>query len=85
VKRIVLNFLPWAMLMVVGMISAPTPANTQPPRRHARIFEAIRSMEDARAYMRSVRHDFCGHRERALEDTDRAIRQMREAAACERY
>jgi hypothetical protein len=85
-KRHFLRFLPWAALMVVAVISAPTPANPQPPRgRHARIFAAIRSLEDAREYMRTSRHDFCGHRTRALEDTDRAIRQMREAAACERY
>jgi hypothetical protein len=84
VKRNFLRFLPWALLMVIGMVSAPMPANPQPPRRHARIFEAIRSLEDAREYMRTARTDFCGHRDRAIEETDRAIRQMREAAACER-
>jgi hypothetical protein len=84
-KRHFLRFLPFAALMLVGVISNPTPANPQPPRRHARIYEAIRSLEDAREYMRTSRTDFCGHRGRAIEDTDRAIRQMREAAACERY
>jgi ribosome recycling factor len=83
-KRTLLTLLPVAIVMVMSTILVPTPAETQ-PRRHVRIFEAIRSMEDAREYMRTARHDFCGHRERALEDTDRAIRQMREAAACERY
>ena len=83
-KRNLLKFLPWAVLMLIGMVSVPMPANPQPPRRHARIFEAIRALEDAREYMRTARTDFCGHRDRALEDTDRAIRQMREAAACER-
>lgn len=85
-KHNLLRFLPWAALMMVAVISAPTPANPQPPRgRHARIYDAIRSLEDAREYMRTARHDFCGRRARAIEDTDRAIRQMREAAACERY
>ena len=70
--------------MVVAVISAPTPANPQPRERHPQIWGAIRNLEAAREYMRSARHDFCGHRERALEDTDRAVRQMREAAACER-
>jgi hypothetical protein len=84
-KRHLLKFLPWAALMLVAVISAPTPANPQPPRRHSRIYDAIRSLEDAREYMRTSRHDFCGRRTRAIEDTDRAIRQMREAAACERY
>jgi len=84
-KRNFLRFLPWVLLMVVAFLSAPTPANTQPRGRHPRIYEAIRSLEDAREYMRVAHHDFCGHRGRAIEDTDRAIRQMREAAACERY
>ena len=85
-KRNVLRFLPWVALMVIGVISTSQPANTQPRgRSHARIYEAIRSLEDAREYMRTSRHDFCGHRSRAMEDTDRAIRQMREAARCERY
>jgi len=85
-KRIFWTFLPLATLMVISTILIPTPADPQPPRRsHARIWEAIRSLEDAREYMRTARHDFCGHRVRAMEDTDRAIRQMRDAAACERY
>ncbi len=82
-KRNLSRFLPWALLVVIGMVAAPMTANPQPPR-HPRIFEAIRALEDAREYMRSARTDFCGHRDKAIEETDRAIRQMREAAACER-
>jgi hypothetical protein len=84
-KQTLTRFLPWALVMIAALISAPTPGNTQPPRRHPRIYEAIRSLEDARAYLRESRHDFCGHRDRAMEDTDRAIRQLREAADCMRY
>jgi len=86
VKRNLLRFLPWVMLMVIAVISAPTPANPQPrEERHARIHQAIRALEDAREYLSTARHDFCGHRREALEDTDRAIRQLREAASCDRY
>jgi len=84
-RRHLLTFLPWILLMILAVISAPTLANPQPHERHHRIHEAIRAMEDAREYIRTAPHDFCGHRGRALEDTDRAIHQLRDAAACERY
>ncbi len=83
-KRNLLRLLPWAVLMVIGVVSVPMPANPQPRERHPRIYAAIRNLEDAREYMRSARGDFCGHRNRAIEETDRAINQLRDAAACER-
>ena len=47
------------------------------PERHPEIHAAIESLEHARAHMKEARHDFGGHREKALRATDEAIRQLK--------
>lgn len=47
--------------------------------RHPEIRRAIMALEKAKDYMQHAAHDFGGHRERALQDCDAAIVQLREA------
>jgi hypothetical protein len=83
-KRQFLRFAPWVVLMVLGVIGTPRPANTEPQERHPRIRAAIDSLRDANEYMRTAAHDFCGHRVQAMRDTDAALRQLRLAQECDR-
>jgi hypothetical protein len=46
---------------------------------HPRIAAAIRELEGAIAYMEHAPHDFGGHKARAIEDSRKAIIELREA------
>ncbi len=46
---------------------------------HPPIVKAINALEDAIAYMKAAPHDFGGHREDAIRDSEQAIRQLKEA------
>ncbi|MGP8154646.1 MAG: hypothetical protein ACLQBQ_11020 [Smithella sp.] len=46
---------------------------------HPRIVKAIDALEDAVAYMKEAPHDFGGHRAKAIEDSEKAIKQLRMA------
>lgn len=77
--------LPWLALTAVAVMSMPQAARTAPPpERHPRIHAAIEALREAREELKAAAHDFCGHRAEALEETDRAIRQLHEAQACDR-
>ena len=85
-KRQFLRFAPWVVLMVLGVVGTSRPANTEPQReeRHPRIAQAIDALRGAQEYMRDAAHDFCGHKQAAMRDTDRAMRQLQAALACDR-
>jgi hypothetical protein len=83
-KRQFFRFAPWVALMVLGVISTPRPANTEPQERHPRIRAAIEALRDANEYMRTAAHDFCGHRVDAMRDTNTALRQLQLAQECDR-
>jgi hypothetical protein len=65
--------------------SAPTPpvAAAAPPaliaaampERHPHIDEALESMRTAKHHLESAEHDFRGHRAKAIEHLERAIRE----------
>jgi hypothetical protein len=60
------------------------PVNAQPSMGgeravHPRIIKAIDSLEDAVAYLREAPDDFGGHKAQAIQDCERAIKQLREA------
>ena len=44
---------------------------------HPRIVKAIDALEDAVAYMKEAPHDFDGHRAKAIEDSEKAIKQLK--------
>lgn len=46
---------------------------------HPRIAKAINAIEDAIAYMKAAPHDFGGHRVQAIADSEKALRELREA------
>jgi hypothetical protein len=43
---------------------------------HPEIRQAIRALKVARKHLKVAAHDFGGHRAQALEDVDRAIKQL---------
>ena len=66
----------------MAMMGALTFAVGQP--RHPRIRAAVRALGDARGELKGAAHDFCGHRAKALADTDAALVQLRLALECAR-
>lgn len=77
--------LPWLALLALAVVSLPQAARTAPPpERHPRIHAAVEALREAREELKSAAHDFCGHRAEALEQTDRALRQLHEAEECDR-
>jgi acyl-CoA reductase-like NAD-dependent aldehyde dehydrogenase len=77
--------LPWLTLIALALLSLPQSARTAPPpERHPRIHAAAEALREARQELKEAAHDFCGHRAEALEQVDRAIKQLHEAEACAR-
>jgi len=83
-KRNLLRFAPWMMLLVVGTIATPRYANTAPPPEYPHMRAAAQELREARNELQHAAHDFCGHREEALRATDAALRQIEAAIACRR-
>ena len=67
-------------------VAAPAPAAlaVPMPQRCPAVHEAIQALVSAERDMREARHDFCGHKARAMEITHNAIVQLREAENCEK-
>ncbi len=59
---------------------APAPAANPMPAPHPHIHEALEAMRAAKHHLESAAHDFDGHRVKAIEHLDQAIR---EAEICE--
>ena len=59
---------------IAGITSVASIAEAQ--ERHPEIRRAIAALERAKDYMQHAAHDFGGHRAEALEDCERAIRQL---------
>jgi hypothetical protein len=57
-------------------VAAPVPQRSE---RHPEIRAAIRNLEEARGNLQAAAHDFGGHRVKALEHTNKAIEECREA------
>jgi len=63
---------------VPAMAAVPTPAAptaAPAPARHPHIEEALEAMRSAKHHLESAEHDFHGHRVKAIEHLDRAIRE----------
>jgi hypothetical protein len=58
-----------------AVAAAPAPAAAVVPERHPHIEEALESMRAAKHHLESAEHDFDGHRVKAIEHLDRAIRE----------
>ena len=87
-KKQILRFGPWVLLLALGTIAVPRTANTAPapvpPPEYPHMRAAVGALRDARAELQHAAHDFCGHRADALRATDDALRQMNAALACRR-
>jgi hypothetical protein len=59
---------------VAVVVAAAVPAAAV-PERHPHIDEALESMRAAKHHLESAEHDFGGHRAKAVEHLDRAIRE----------
>ncbi len=67
---------PVAAAPAVAAVAPAAPA----PERHPHIHEALESMRAAKHHLETAAHDFDGHRVKAIEHLDQAIR---EAEMCE--
>jgi hypothetical protein len=56
-----------------------TPTIADEKLAHPRIVNAINAIEDAITYMKEAPHDFGGHKEKAIADCEKALKQLREA------
>lgn len=83
-KKNLLRFGPWMLLLAVGTIATPRYASTAPPPEYPHIRTAAAELRQARQELQHANHDFCGHRADALRDTDVALKQLEAAIACRR-
>jgi hypothetical protein len=59
-------------------------ANGEKMERHPNIYAAIRALEGAKNDLQHAAHDFGGHRDEAVEVVEGAIKQLRQATACDK-
>jgi|ERR1700730_3168496 len=64
--------------VVPGASTQPSAAEASPAERHPHIRAALHELREARAELKAAAHDFGGHRDEAVEATDKAIRQLEE-------
>jgi len=61
---------------------APVPMAVPVPARCPNIHEARQTLEQAQTTLREARHNFCGHKQDAMEAVHHAIEQLRQAEEC---
>jgi hypothetical protein len=87
-KKQILRFGPWMLLMALGTIAVPRAANTAPapvpPAEYPHMHAAANELREARNELEHAAHDFCGHRADAVKATDGALREINAAIACRR-
>jgi len=83
-KKQILRFGPWMLLMAVGTIAVPRTANTAPPPEYPHMRAAANELREAKNELEHAAHDFCGHRADAVRATDAALREINQAIACRR-
>jgi hypothetical protein len=87
-KKQILRFGPWILLLAVGTIAVPRTANTAPapvpPEEFPHMRSAVNELREAKAELQHAAHDFCGHRADAVRATDAALRDINAAIACRR-
>ena len=80
--RRLLNLVPWAAMVIMGIVLLPQRGTTQ--ERHPHIRGAMNELREARDELRTAAHDFCGHRRDAMHECDEALRQLQLALDCDR-
>ena len=74
---ILLVSLALALALAFTRTAAPNAA-ASPVEPHPHIRAALHELREARTELKTAAHDFGGHRDEALEATDKAIRQLEE-------
>lgn len=68
-----------AFALTLGMAST-TAVNANPPMdNHPQMKKALHELENAKMHLEKAASDFGGHRIKAIEHTNEAIREIREA------
>lgn len=83
-KKQILRFGPWMLLMAVGTIAVPRTANTAPAPEYPHMRAAANELREAKNELEHAAHDFCGHRADAVRATDAALKEINQAIACRR-
>ena len=67
-------------------MAAPVPAGlaVPVPNHCPNIHHAVEALQSAMHDMEKADHDFCGHKQEAMEATGRALEQLRRAESCDR-
>jgi hypothetical protein len=78
-KRYVSIMMCAAIVALSFFFITATPTMAGEKAAHPRIAKAIDALEDAVAYMKAAPHDFGGHKEKAIVDCEKALKQLREA------
>ncbi len=69
----------------VGVAQGVNPAEFGAQReRHPEMMKALRALENAQRDLKNSAHDFGGHRVKALDHTDAAIAEVKEALKYDR-
>ena len=66
--------------MTARTVNSESPI-AQETSEHPRIAKAIGALEDAILYMKEAPHNFGGHKAKAIEDGEKAIKQLKLALA----
>ena len=61
---------------------APMPMAVPLPASCPHIHDAVGALESAQEELRTGAHDFCGHKDAAMESIRNALRQLRAAEGC---
>ena len=83
-KKQILRFGPWVVLLALGTIAVPRAANTAPPPEYPHMRAAANELREARAELEHAAHDFCGRRAEAVRATDAALKEINAAIACKK-
>jgi hypothetical protein len=66
-------------ILTAAPLKAAPPTMADERADHPRIVAAIHSLEDAIAYMKAAPHNFGGHKAEAIEECQKAIKQLNQA------
>ena len=72
-----------AVTFVVPATAAETNGKSRTGENHP-IHRAIKELQDVKTYLEKAPHDFGGHRKDAIEDCDKALKQLHKALEFDR-
>lgn len=73
-----------ALLALAGAMLLPVKGPAAPREPHPEIRAAMQALQNARMHLQKADRDFQGHRTRAVQLTDQALQECREALRADR-